>query len=76
MSENMFRVVRSSGEVETGWQCNHEWTDSEGVRRVVLTREVFPLEGPNFTIIKRPTKALFDHWQAGGMATSSEELET
>ena len=55
------RVVRSDGTVEHDWMLVRE----SGGRVLIAKGE----------LLKNPTKELFDHWQIGGMARSTEELD-
>lgn len=56
----VIRVVRTDGTVEHDWMLVYEGTD-----RVLIQK------GDDQ---KNPTRALFDHWQLGGMARSTREL--
>lgn len=55
------RVVRSDGTVEHDWIIVRENED-----RVLIMKK---------NMLKNPTKKLFDHWQDGGMARSTRELD-
>lgn len=55
-----YRVVRSDGTVENDWHLVRE-----GDGRVLLAK------GED---MKNPSRELFDHWQIGGMARSTKEL--
>lgn len=60
MSLTTYRVVRTDGTVENDWMLVSMGTD-----RVLLAK------GDD---LKNPSRALFDHWQLGGMARSTKEL--
>lgn len=65
------RVVRSDGTVEHDWKVVHRYTYRD-VDRVVMEK----VGDDGYVVIKRPTLALYLHWQEGGLCRSQEELDT
>lgn len=66
----MARVVRSDGSVEHDWIASDVTWRSRGEERVLLAK------ADDEAIVKAPSKRLFDHWQAGGLCRSTEELDS